>query len=86
MNNNYESYFPSFGGIKIVQTQHSYCFVLQRKLSYSIKYVVYVIARQRYRGDYRIIKLKAGRTDQSVAMLLLGPEVSLNSVLLTQKG
>ena len=35
-----------FGGIKIGSNTAFHCFVLQRKLVYSIKYVVYEIRRQ----------------------------------------
>ena len=38
----------SLVGSKKGQTQHSHCFVLQRKLSCSIKYVIYEIRRQIY--------------------------------------
>ena len=36
----------SLVGSKWGQIQHSHCFVLQRKLNYSIKYVVHEIRRQ----------------------------------------
>ena len=40
------SHILFFGGVKIGSNRPFHCFVLQRKLIYTLKYVVYEIRRQ----------------------------------------
>ena len=47
-----------FGGVKIGSNTAFHCFVLQRKLIYSIKYVVYEIKRQNLLSENAILNKK----------------------------
>ena len=47
-----------FGGVKIGSNTAFHCFVLWRKLIYSIKYVVYDIKRQVFIGESTILNKK----------------------------